>query len=202
MILYRLLMALIRKLEKAYILRKYNDFNIAEYFRKQGAVVGDQNRIMIRSLGNDPFLVRIGNHCSISSGVQFEAHDGGGWIFSEEIPSLQRFGKIEVKDNCYIGVNCIILPGVTIGPNSIIGAGSVVTKDVPPDVVVGGNPAKVIKPIEEYRKKILAAWDNQKPPGYFVEEKSFSRLSPQQIQKIKDRDRILLIEHLKQIFDE
>ena len=200
--LYRLLRNLIVKLEKAYILRKYNDFNIEEYFRKQGAKIGENNRIMIRSLGDDPYLIRIGNHCSISSGVQFVCHDGGGWIFTEEIPSLQKFGKVEIKDNCYIGTNCIILPNVAIGPNSIIGAGSVVSKDVPPNVVVAGSPAKFIKTIEQYKNEILMEWKKQKPPNYFVEEGSYSRYSPEQIQKMKDKDRILLVEHLKRILNE
>lgn len=199
--IYRLFRDFLNKIRSAYILRKYNDFNIAEYFRKQGAVVGENSRIMIRSLGDCPFLVKIGNHCSISAGVQFQTHDGGGWIFSEEIPSLQRFGKIEVKDNCYIGVNCTILRNVTIGPNSIVGADSVVTKDVAAGVVVAGNPAKFIRTIEEYKKRALAEWEKQKPPNYFAEERRYSSPSAEQIQELKDRDQSLLAEHLKRIFD-
>ena len=53
--------------------------------------------------------------------------------------------KVTICDNVWIGVNVVILPGVTIGEGSIIGAGAVVTKDVPPFSVVGGVPAKVIK---------------------------------------------------------
>ncbi len=199
--LYRVFKDFLNKIRKAYILRKYNDFNIAEYFRKQGAVVGENCRIMVRSLGECPFLVKIGNHCSISAGVQFQTHDGGGWIFSEEIPSLQRFGKIEVKDNCYIGANCTILRNVTIGPHSIVGADSVVTKDVPAGVVVAGNPAKYIRTIEEYKKRALAEWENQKPPNYFAEARRYSSPSAEQIQELKDRDYPLLVEHLKKLFD-
>lgn len=161
-ILYKLFKDSLNKIRKAYILRKYNDFTVEEYFRKQGAIIGENNRIMIRFLGQDPYLIKIGNHCSISPGVQFENHDGGGWIFTGEEPSLQKFGKIEIKDNCYIGIRCIILGNVTIGPNSIVGAGSVVTKDVPANTVVAGNPAKFIKTIEEYKKDILEEWKREK----------------------------------------
>lgn len=54
---------------------------------------------------------------------------------------------ITVKDNVWIGANVTVLPGVTIGENSIIGAGSVVTKDIPPNVVAVGNPCRVLRQI-------------------------------------------------------
>lgn len=53
--------------------------------------------------------------------------------------------KVTIKDNVWVGGNSVILPGVTIGQNAVIGAGSIVTKDVPDNAVVAGNPAKVIK---------------------------------------------------------
>lgn len=137
---------------------KYDDFTIEEYFRKKGYRVGNKNRIFIRSLGSEPYLVRIGNHCTITSGVTFVTHDGGAWIFREEIPSLNVYGKIEIKDNCFIGIKSIILPNVTIGPNSVVGAGSVVTKDVPANTVAAGAPAGVICSADEYKEKCLRRW--------------------------------------------
>ncbi len=54
---------------------------------------------------------------------------------------------IHIKKNCWIGAGATILRGITIGENSVVGAGSVVTKDVPDNVIVAGNPAKIIKKI-------------------------------------------------------
>ena len=90
--------------------------------------------------------VRIGNHVMIGPNVQIytAAHDlqaetrNQGWEIAK---------PIEIEDNVWIGGGAIILPGVRIGRNSVVGAGSVVTHDVPPNTVVAGNPAKVIKAI-------------------------------------------------------
>jgi acetyltransferase-like isoleucine patch superfamily enzyme len=60
---------------------------------------------------------------------------------------------IMISSNAWIGMNCIILKGVTIGEGAIVGAGSVVTKDVPAWTIVGGNPARVIKEIPDVYKK-------------------------------------------------
>jgi acetyltransferase-like isoleucine patch superfamily enzyme len=195
-IIVRLKKRIMKKAHDLLVMSSYDDFTIADFFRQQGAEIGEHSRIMIRSLGQEPYLIKIGNHCSISSGVIFVNHDGGGWIFTEEIPSLQRFGKIEIKDNCFLGINCTILPGVTIGPNAVIGAGSVVTKDVPPNSVACGNPARVVKTTEQYKNKILALWQEQKPEGYFHEITAGTRMHPSPIQALKNRDYPLLKRHL------
>lgn len=62
--------------------------------------------------------------------------------------SVKR-GKIIIKDKVWIGFNCIILKGVTIGEGAIVAAGSVVTKDVPSWTIVGGNPAKIIRTLSD-----------------------------------------------------
>lgn len=56
---------------------------------------------------------------------------------------------VHIGKNCWLGAGVIVLPGVTIGDNSVIGAGSVVTKDVPPNVIAVGNPCKVLREISE-----------------------------------------------------
>lgn len=66
-----------------------------------------------------------------------------------------KFGRIKIEDNCFIGADTTILPGVTIGKNCVIGAKSVVTKSLKPNGVYAGNPAKFICSIKEYVNKCV-----------------------------------------------
>jgi maltose O-acetyltransferase len=89
--------------------------------------------------------VKIGNNCMIGPNV-------GIYTASHSIEPMDRNKSgyaipIYIGDDVWIGGSCTILPGITIGDNSIVAAGSVVTKDVPSNTVVAGNPAKVIKSI-------------------------------------------------------
>ncbi len=77
------------------------------------------------------------------------AHDASTRRYTGET----YFAPITIGDNCFIGMHSIIMPGVSVGDNSIVGAGSVVTHDVPPNSVVAGNPAKVIKSVDELIQK-------------------------------------------------
>jgi acetyltransferase-like isoleucine patch superfamily enzyme len=153
-----MLIKIIKEIFKKFELLQYNEYTMERYFRKKGYLVGRDNRIYISDLGTEPYLIKIGNHCTITAGVTLLTHDGGAWLFRREIPELNVFGKIEIKDNCFIGIGSIILPNVTIGPNSVVGAGSVITKDVPPNTVVAGVPAKEICSTEEYKEKCLRKW--------------------------------------------
>ena len=56
---------------------------------------------------------------------------------------------VHIQDNVWLGAGCLVMPGVTIGENSVIGAGSVVTKDIPANVVAVGNPCRVLRDISE-----------------------------------------------------
>jgi len=187
---------LINKLKQKIELIKYDDFTIAEYLRKQGAQIGDDNRIMVRDFGAEACLIRIGNHCTITSNVKLVAHDGAGWLFTDEMPSLQKFGTIEIMDNCFIGIDATILPDVKNGPNSIVGASSVVTKDVPPDTVVAGNPARKICTVREYRDKIFKKWKAQRPAGYLSDLQDGIKYPASFIESRKRKEIYALMKHL------
>ena len=64
--------------------------------------------------------------------------------------NLFHFGKVTIKENAWICIGAIICPGVTIGKNAVVAAGAVVTKDVEPNTIVGGVPAKMIKKIDNF----------------------------------------------------
>jgi acetyltransferase-like isoleucine patch superfamily enzyme len=153
------LQSIIKSWKKKIDLYGHNEYTIAEYFRKQGAQIGSNSRILVHDLGSEPFLIKIGDNCTIAPDVCFINHDASAGLFRGEIPNLNVFGKIEIKANCFIGYGAIILYDVTIGSNSIVGAGSVVTKDVPPNSVVAGVPARVISSTEEYKKKCIKRWE-------------------------------------------
>ena len=142
---------LIQKLK----LRYGSQETVIRTLRAMGVRIGERCRIYTSSFGSEPWLIRIGNHVCISNDVTFVNHTLT-WPFQDKYESLTSFGKIEILDNCQIGVRVTILPNVTIGPNSLVGACSVVTKDVPPNVVVAGNPARVLCTMEEYEKKCVA----------------------------------------------
>jgi len=75
-------------------------------------------------------------------------------IFPELREKAYQFNlPVRIGKNCWLGAGVIVVPGVTIGDNTVIGAGSVVTKDIPANVVAVGNPCKVIREINEYDKE-------------------------------------------------
>lgn len=104
--------------------------------------------------GSEPWLISLGDNVHIVSGCNFVTHDGGVLILRKDYPDLEITKPIVVGDNVYIGLNCTILPGVNIGDNVIIGAGSLVTRDIPSGLVVGGVPARVIKTLDDYLSNV------------------------------------------------
>lgn len=128
-------------------------------FKAEGGTIGKNCEIYPQvEFGSEPYLISIGDHVRITQGVKFITHDGGVWVFrqNKEMMDIDVVGPIKVGNNVHIGWNAIIMPNVTIGDNCVIGAGAVVTRDIPANSVAAGVPAKVIKNLDEYKSKVLA----------------------------------------------
>jgi len=95
------------------------------------------------------FLISIGDNCGFGGFCKILAHDA----MPNEYIDATRIGKVKIHESCHFGMGTIILPGVEIGPRSIIGAGSVVNSDIPADSVAVGNPAKVLCSMDHYLNK-------------------------------------------------
>lgn len=96
-----------------------------------------------------PKLITIGDNFTSAPGSIILAHDASTFKHTD----YYRAQKTIIGNNVFLGANAIVMPGVTVGDNVIIGAGSVVTKDVPPGVVVAGNPARIMTDVDTYIKK-------------------------------------------------
>ena len=108
--------------------------------RKRGIVIGENTDIIDTTFDtNFPFLITIGNDCIIT-GATILCHDASHILFSNRV----KIGKVTVGNRCFIGMGAIVLPGVRIGDDCVIGSNSTVTKSVADDSVMVGSPARFI----------------------------------------------------------
>lgn len=136
-----------------------------QIFKQGGRIsIGDYCYVGENSYVWSAAEINVGNNVLISHGVNIHdniSHPIGALlrhkdylrILGLEHYPIEKFDlrpkKVVISDNAWIGFNSTILKGVTIGEGAIVGAGSVVTKDVPPFAIVGGNPAKIIRILSE-----------------------------------------------------
>lgn len=129
------------------------------------------------NFGSEPYLITLRRKCRITSDVVFVTHDGGTWAFRnhwDEYKDVIKYGRIEIGEEAFIGTRSIIMPGVHIGKHSVVGAGSVVTKDVPDYTVVAGVPARTICTTKEYADKALKNMpDDFDKKAYSSDKKSY-----------------------------
>ena len=131
--------------------RKFHlgDYSVVESFacinNAVGDVsIGDHTRIGLHNTIIGPVV--IGSHVNLAQGITITALNH---IFSDPQKRIDEQGvstdQVIIEDDTWIGANAVILPGVTIGRHSVIAAGAVVTKDIPPHSLAAGIPAKIIK---------------------------------------------------------
>ena len=153
------------KLVEKIIIRFCSNDKYVEILRKRGAKIGEGCLIdKSVNFSTEGYMISIGNRVRITSGVRLIPHDGGLWTLRQMglMPNADYFAPIYIGDNVHIGNDAIIMPGISIGKNSIIACNAVVTKDVAEGTIVGGVPAKVIETIDEYYQKKKDKCDNTK----------------------------------------
>lgn len=127
-----------------------------EHLRRNVGVfsIGHDCHINHDAVFTDPGYVRIGNNVCLST-CTLVGHDAVVSVLNRAYGvKLDSVGKIDIKDNVFVGMGAILLPGITIGPNAVVAAGAVVAKDVPPGTIVGGVPAKVIGSTEDLVERL------------------------------------------------
>ena len=151
---------------------RHNHVELMDYCNIERIKIGTATygSITVVDSTSDDVTLEIGSYCSMASGVQFLL---GGEHTTSSISTypfkVKKFGhereakskgSIKVCDDVWIGTNALICSGVVIGQGAVVAAGSVVTKDVEPYAIVGGNPAKLIKyRFDEYCREKLCKTD-------------------------------------------
>lgn len=146
---------ILRKLYTPFFLR--TNGQRVRYLRDAGATVGEGVILRdVECLGSEPYLVTVGNNTALSSHVRIVTHDGGAarlHYMGFTPKKCDLFGQVVIGNNCFIGMNSVIMKNVTIGDNCFIGVGSVVTKSIPAGSVACGVPARVIGTVKEFYEK-------------------------------------------------
>lgn len=157
--------AYLRKFNQNKYKKKYPGYlkklgvNLSEKYVESGKGYIDPTVVFDAS---DYSLISIGEHPTISLEVIFLTHD---WSIATGLKVIDRalggcfYKPISIGDNCFIGMRTILLPGTKLGNNVIVGAGSVVKGQFPDNVMIAGNPAKIIAKTDEWAKKHLRLKD-------------------------------------------
>ena len=150
---------MIRLSQKIIFFLLKNGVKRAEYLKKKNILkyIGDNCLYQPYYIPMDPKLLKINNNVYIAANVRFITHDASRNMLKNKYKKeySMDLGCIEVMDNVFIGLGSIILPNVKTNKNCIIAAGSVVTKSVPENSVVAGNPARIIGTFDEFDQKKL-----------------------------------------------
>jgi maltose O-acetyltransferase len=124
------------------------------------------------------YLIQIGDHTGFGEECLILAHDAQ----MDEYLDAARIGRVLIHPSCHIGARTVILPGVEIGPRTLVGANSVVARSLPPDTVCAGNPAVVVCPLEEYLERHRRRLEER--PCFDYDRYDIRSLTPERRQEI------------------
>lgn len=167
------------------LLYKYRILSSAYIGKRMGVKMGGDCRVLddpFNVFGTEPYLIDLGDHVELTNGVRLITHDGSMWVLRGLCPEcnkIDKYGKIKIGNNVFLGVGTIVLPGVSIGNNVIVGAGSVVTKNIQDNLVIAGVPARPINNIAQFKDKVLhAGVDETKGLSSKKKEEYLRRIHP------------------------
>jgi carbonic anhydrase/acetyltransferase-like protein (isoleucine patch superfamily) len=155
------------------------------WLRKKGVTIGEGTYFYSpQHISIDitrPYAVKIGNNVHIASGVNILTH-GFDWsvlkgLYNDVVGS---FGEVVIGNNVFIGSRATILKGCHIGDNVIVGAGSVVTKDLASNAVYVGNPARRLCSIEEYYQKRIVVQIKEAKEHFLAYYRKYRRVPPKE----------------------
>lgn len=145
-----------------FVLKYFNRFTSPYFFNKilalegfevgEGTIFYDPCSMQIDR--QRPWMLKIGKYCKITAGVTILTHDYSRSVLRRAYGEiLGEASMTTIGDNVFIGVHSIILMGSKIGNNVIVGAGSVVSGTIPDNVVIAGNPVRVVRTIDEHYER-------------------------------------------------
>ncbi|MGS0683087.1 acyltransferase [Shewanella sp. 125m-7] len=130
--------------------------------RMKGVNIGTDCRIYISYWGTEPNMITIGDNVTVARGVEFLTHDGSYCLVKDKDGKRKySYKPIKIGSNVFIGVNSIILPGVSIGDNVVIGAGSIVSRSINANSVALGCPARIIKSFDDFEANAIECGTNE-----------------------------------------
>lgn len=152
----RVIKQVINRLNELWARRSSNSY--CKYLRDKGCDIGKDSYIYPNAIIDytRPSLVSIGKKCFINQNFKLFTHDWVSRVFiGMDNQFLNSSGEVTIGNNVSFGHDVTVLKGVRIGDNCFIGAGSIVTKDIPANSVAAGIPAKVLMTIDQYYEKRL-----------------------------------------------